>query len=149
MRILLALAAINHWDLRQLDIKNAFLHGDLQKEIYMKRPQGFVDMANPSYVCKLIKSLYGHKQAPRAWNSKFTSYLLAIGFKASDSNSSLFVKQSDSDVVILLLYVDDIILTGSNPSKVQSVISYLSEVFELKDMGKLTYFLGLQVNYKK
>lgn len=87
---------------RQLDIKNAFLHGDLQEETYMKQPQGFVDMANPSYVCKLIKSLYGLKQAPRAWNSKFTSYLPAMGFKASVSDSNLFVKQSDGDVIILL-----------------------------------------------
>ncbi|XP_050126910.1 uncharacterized mitochondrial protein AtMg00810-like [Malus sylvestris] len=115
----------------------------------MKQPQGFVDMANHLYICKLIKLLYGLKQAPRAWNSKFTSYLPAMGFKASASDSSLFVKQDNSDVVILLLYVDEIILTGSNSCKVQSVITELSEVFELKDMEKLTYFLGLQVNYKK
>ena len=73
VRIVLALATINHWDLRQLDIKNAFLHGELQEDIYMKQPQGFVDVTKPTHVCKLIKSLYGLKQAPRAWNSKFTS----------------------------------------------------------------------------
>ncbi|XP_018501609.2 uncharacterized mitochondrial protein AtMg00810-like [Pyrus x bretschneideri] len=72
-----------------------------------------------------------------------------MGFQASTSDSSLFVKQCESDIVILLLYVDDIIITGSNSSKVQKVITELSEVFELKDMGKLTYFLGLQVNYKQ
>lgn len=89
----------------------------------MKQPQGFVDMAKTSYVCKLMKSLYGLKQAPKAWNSKFTSYLSTMGFKASTSDSSLFVQHIDEDVVILLLYVDDIILNGSNSCKVQSDIT--------------------------
>ncbi|KAM1023651.1 hypothetical protein ACFX2A_045494 [Malus domestica] len=148
VRIVLALAATNHWQLRQLDIKNAFLHGDLQEEIYMKQPQRFVDASHPIHVCKLIKSLYGLKQAPRAWNSKFTSYLAAMNFQVSASDTSLFIKKDDSDIVILLLYVDDIILTGSNSVKIQKMIDELSEVFELKDMGQLTYFLGLQISYK-
>ena len=121
------------------------MHGELQEDIYMKQPQGFVDITKPTHVCKLIKSLYVLKQGPRAWNSKFTSYLPAMGFKSSASDSSLFVKQCENDIVILLLYVDDIIITGSNPSKVQRIITELSEVFELKDMGRLTYFLGLQI----
>ena len=148
VRIILALAAMNHWTLRQLDIKNAFLHGDLQEEVYMKQPQGFIDPSYPSHVCKLVKSLYGLKQAPRAWNSKFTSYLAVVGFHASASDTSLFVKKDESDITILLLYVDDIILTGSNPVKIQTVIQDLSTIFELKDLGQLTYFLGLQVQYK-
>ncbi|CAL9024679.1 unnamed protein product, partial [Prunus brigantina] len=91
VRIILSLAAYNHWSLRQLDVKNAFLHGELEEEVYMKQPQGFANPLHPDYVCKLQKSLYGLKQAPRAWNAKFTA------------------------IVVLLLYVDDIILTGSNP----------------------------------
>ncbi|XP_070679197.1 uncharacterized protein [Malus domestica] len=133
---------------RQLDVKNAFLHVELQEEVYMKQPQGFVDSKFPAYVCKLVKSLYGLKQAPRAWNDKFTSYLQDIGFQASLSNSSLFGKTDSSHVIILLLYVDDIIITGSNSELVQSVITNISEVFDLKDMGKLAYFLGLQITYK-
>ena len=78
----------------------------------MKQPQGFVDSKFLTHVCKLVKSLYGLKQAPRAWNDKFTGYLQAIGFQASLSDSSLFVKPDGSDVIILLLYVDDIIITG-------------------------------------
>lgn len=89
------------------------------------------------------KSLYGLKQAPRAWNSKFTSHLLALGFIASASDTSLFVKNVGQDVVILLLYMDDIIFIGSNTTKVQKVIEDLAGVFDLKDMGTLTYFLGL------
>lgn len=138
VRILLALVVINHWELRQLDIKNAFSHGDLQEEVYMKQPQRFVDLSYPIHVCRLIKSLYGLKQAPRAWNSKFTSHLLVMGFTISSLYASLFVKQDGEDVIILLLYVDDIILTGLNSQKVQVVITELAAVFELKDIGRLT-----------
>lgn len=102
--MILALAAINYWDLRQLDIKNEFMHGDLQEEVFMKQPQGFVDASHPTYECKLIKSLYGLRQAPREWNSKFTSYLVALQFVASPSDTSLFVKTDGTYMMILLLY---------------------------------------------
>ncbi|XP_048424280.1 uncharacterized mitochondrial protein AtMg00810-like [Pyrus x bretschneideri] len=91
---------------------------------------------------------YGFKQAPRAWNSKFTSYLPAVGFQSFSSDSSLFVKIDGDDIILLLLYVDDIILTGSDSTKIQSIIDDLAGVFELKDMGRLTYFLGLHIQYK-
>lgn len=120
----------------------------LQEDMYMKQPQGFIDAKSPNYVCKLVKSLYGLKQAPMAWNSKFTSVLPSLGFKVSQSDTSLFFKHDETDIIILLLYVDDIILTGSNSSKIQMVITQLAELFDLKDMGKLTYFLGLQIKYK-
>ncbi|CAL9001424.1 unnamed protein product [Prunus brigantina] len=140
VRLILSRVAMNKWQLRQLDVKNAFLHGKLEEEV-------FADPHYPDFVCKLKKSLYGLKQAPRAWNAKFTGYLPAIGFQASQSDPSLFVRHSDSEVVILLLYVDDIILTGSNEKMVQLVIDELSSVFEIKDLGKLKFFLGLQVSY--
>ncbi|XP_021832520.1 uncharacterized protein LOC110772399 [Prunus avium] len=139
---------MNHWSLRQLDVKNAFLHGDLEEEVFMHQPHGYEDPAYPEYVCKLKKSLYGLKQAPRAWNAKFTGYLPALGFKLSHSDSSLFVKLEGSNVIVLLLlYVDDIILTGFNADLVQTVVDNLSSVFEMKDMGRLAYFLGLQIAY--
>ncbi|BBH07344.1 hypothetical protein Prudu_019255 [Prunus dulcis] len=147
VRLILGLAVNFQWELRQLDVKNAFLHGELQEEVFMKQPQGFVDSQYPNHVCKLQKSLYGLKQAPRAWNAKFTGYLPTLGFSVSHSDPSLFVKKTEVAVVILLLYVDDIIITGSDPSLVTSVIQALSEVFELKDLGKLKYFLGLEVQY--
>ncbi|KAI5318095.1 hypothetical protein L3X38_037803 [Prunus dulcis] len=147
VRLILGLAVNFQWELRQLDVKNAFLHGELQEEVFMKQPQGFVDSQYPNHVCKLQKSLYGLKQAPRAWNAKFTSYLPTLDFSVSHSDPSLFVKKTEVAVVILLLYVDDIIITGSDPSLVTSVIQALSEVFELKDLGKLKYFLGLEVQY--
>ncbi|KAI5325748.1 hypothetical protein L3X38_034822 [Prunus dulcis] len=148
VRLILSLASINGWSLHQLDVKNAFLHGDLDEEVYMKQPQGFEDSSHPEYVCKLQKSLYGLKQAPRAWNAKFTGYLPSLGFKMSHSDPSLFVKISDSAIVVLLLYVDDIILTGSNSHVIQEVITDLGSVFDLKDLGPLAFFLGLQISYK-
>lgn len=123
-----------------------FLHEELQEELYMKQPQGFVNSSYPSHVRKLVKSLYSLKQAPRAWNDKFTIYLITIGFEAFLSDSSLFVKKKDDHVVILLLYVYDIIITSSNFTVIQYVINTLSIVFYLKDMGTLAYFLGLQVS---
>ncbi|CAL8077757.1 unnamed protein product [Prunus armeniaca] len=148
VRLILGLAVQFQWKLRQLDVKNAFLHGELQEEVFMKQPQGFVDPTYPDFVCKLQKSLYGLKQAPRAWNAKFTGYLPTLGFTVSPSDPSLFIKKTSSDILILLLYVDDIILTGSNPDIVNSVICDLGEVFELKDMSQLKYFLGLEIHYQ-
>ncbi|KAI5343919.1 hypothetical protein L3X38_011795 [Prunus dulcis] len=108
VRLVLALATTNHWELCQLDVKNDFLPGDLQEEVYMKQPQGFEDAIPPSHVCKLLKSLYGLKQAPRARNAKFTNYLPTLGFTLSHYDPSLFVKHTGTDIVLLLLYVDDV-----------------------------------------
>ena len=92
VQLVLALAAHFNWNLRQLDVKNAFLHGVLQNEVYMAQPHDFLDSTHSDYVCKLHKSLYGLKQAPRAWNDRFTSFLSTLGFKSTYSDSSLFVK---------------------------------------------------------
>ncbi|KAM1762795.1 hypothetical protein ACFX12_005393 [Malus domestica] len=146
VRIVLALAAHFHWSLRQLDVKNAFLHGILQEEVYMAQPPGFEDPQNPTLVCKLHKSLYGLKQAPRAWNDRFTTFLPTLGFQHTYSDSSLFVKPVGSDIVILLLYVDDIIITGSAHSAIQQVIDALTSEFDIKDLGPLHFFLGIQIS---
>jgi hypothetical protein len=149
VRIILSLAAQNHWPLRQLDVSNAFLHGLLKETVYMAQPLGFIDSAHPSQVCKLHKSLYGLKQAPRAWFERFTSHLLTLGFTASVADASLFVLHHGSTTVYLLLYVDDIIITGNNSTAISDIVSQLSAVFELKDLGLLRYFLGLQIDYRK
>ena len=149
VRIILSLAAQNQWTLRQLDVSNAFLHGLLKERVFMAQPIGFLDSAQPSHVCQLHKSLYGLKQAPRAWFERFTSHLLTLGFSASVVDASLFVLHHGSTTVYLLLYVDDIIITGNNPTAVSDIITQLSTAFELKDLGPLRYFLGLQIEYKK
>ena len=147
VRIILTLAAQFSWPLRQLDISNAFLHGFLKEDVYMAQPQGFIDSATPGYVCKLHKSLYGLKQAPRAWFERFTSQLENLGFTASSADPSLFTYKSHNEILYLLLYVDDIILTGTSPSLITNLITTLQQTFELKDLGPLHYFLGLQLQY--
>ncbi|XP_050156292.1 uncharacterized mitochondrial protein AtMg00810-like [Malus sylvestris] len=115
----------------------------------MAQPPGFVDPAHPHLVCKLHKSLYGLKQAPRAWNERFTTFLSTLGFTNTYSDSSLFVKQVHSKIVILLLYVDDIIITGTASNAIQDVIDSLTVEFKIKDLGDLHYFLGIQISKTK
>jgi hypothetical protein len=114
----------------------------------MLQPIGFIDPQYPTHVCSLQKSLYGLRQAPRAWFEKFSTHLLTLGFIASQSDSSLFIFRHGTTVLYLLLYVDDIILTSSNPDAITALITALASAFELKDLGRLTYFLGLQIDYR-
>ena len=128
-------------------MSNAFLHGVLKEDVYMQQPPGYVDPVNPSYVCKLHQSLYGLKQAPKAWFKRFTFHLLHLGFIASMADRSLFIFQSSGTIIYLLLYVDDIIVIGNNSSQIAHLITTLSQVFELKDLGPLSYFLGIQISH--
>ena len=145
VRIILSLAIQFDWPLRQLDVRNAFLHGHLREEVYMVQPFGYVDPSCPNYVCRLWKSLYGLKQAPKAWFERFSTQLLQMGFQASLADSSLFILHHGKLVVYLLVYVDDIVITGNNPKFLDSLVAQLSQAFELKDLGPLHYFLGLQI----
>lgn len=145
IRLVLAIAAHFNWPLRQLDVKNAFVHGVLQQEVYMSQPPGFVDSTNPNLVCKLHKSLYGLKQAPRAWNERFTRFLSSLGVEHTYSDSSLFVKLVGYEIVVLLLHVDDIIISGSAYDAILQVIHPLTAEFDIKDLGLLHYFLGIQI----
>ena len=145
--IVLALAVQNHWSLKHLDVSNTFLHGVLQEEVFMSQPPGYVDPVHPDYVCKLHKAIYGLKQAPRAWFDSFTSELFHIGFHASSADSNLFTLHHDTFVVYLLLYVDNIIVTGNSLPFIDHLVSRLVTVFDLKDLGPLAYFLGLQIEY--
>lgn len=139
------MAAHFGWNLRQLDVKHAFLHGDLNEEVYVQQPQGFIDSSRPNYVCRLLKSLYGLKQAPRAWFECFTSSLLTLGFVASQADSSLFILQSKGDLIYLLLYVDYIIITGTSDSYIVDLICRLQSQFDMTDLRGLKYFLGLEI----
>jgi histone deacetylase 1/2 len=125
--------------------KNAFLHGILQEEVYMSQPPGFEDLQHPHLVCKLYKSLYGLKQVPRAWNDRFTQFLPSLGFATTYSDSSLFVKHVGHEIVVLLLYMDDIILTESASGAIIQVIKAFTIEFDIKDLGSLHYFLGIQI----
>lgn len=144
VRVLLALAALRNWDLHQMDVKNAFLNGDLKEEVYMEPPQGLE--VQSGQVCRLKKALYGLKQAPRAWFEKFRSTVLQFGFQQSLNDYALFIRRTTHGDVFLLLYVDDMILTGSDIQGISKVKQYLARAFEMTDMGQLSYFLGIEVS---
>jgi hypothetical protein len=145
IRLILALALNFNWPLKQLDVSNAFLHGVLTEEVFMEQPQGFVHPQFPNHVCKLGKSLYDLKQAPRAWFHRLPEALLDRGFIGSKVDTSLFLLHTSSLHIFFLVYVDDIIVTGNNLPVINNLISSLQEEFKLKDLGSLSYFLGIHV----
>ena len=144
IRTVLSLSLTHHWPIRQLDVNNAFLHGVLYEEVYMEQPPGFRDSSHPTHVCRLHKAIYGLKQAPWAWFQKFSGFLLHYGFVWSGADRGMFVFRSSIGIMILLVYVDDIILTGSSSSLLHSFIRVLSQQFAMKDLGELHYFLGIE-----
>jgi hypothetical protein len=149
IRTVLTLAASYGWPVHQLDVSNAFLHGKLQETVYCQQPTGFVDSVHPEHVCLLSKSLYGLRQAPRAWYQRFVAHLRSLGFIVTSSDTSLFVLRRGADTAWLLLYVDDIVLTASSTTFLQGIIQDLRTAFAMKDLGPLSYFLGIQVQRTK
>ncbi|WKA06698.1 hypothetical protein VitviT2T_024587 [Vitis vinifera] len=146
IRVVLGLAASLDLEIQQMDVKTAFLHGDLDKEIYMEQPEGFVLKGKEDYVCKLKKSLYGLKQAPRQWYKKFESVMGEQGYRKTTSDHCVFVQKfSDDDFVILLLYVDDILIVGRNVSRIDNLKKQLSKSFAMKDLGPVKRILGIRI----
>jgi hypothetical protein len=144
VRLVLAIAAAKQWEIHQMDVHNAFLHGDLHEDVYMKLPPGF-HTSSPGLVCKLRKSLYGLKQAPRCWFAKLSAALLQFGFRQSCSDYSLFNLVTSDVQLVVLVYVDDLIVCGNNSAAILRFKTYLSNCFHMKDLGTLKYFLGVEV----
>ncbi|XP_033134130.1 uncharacterized protein LOC103837662 isoform X1 [Brassica rapa] len=144
IRLVLGLAVSSDWPIRQIDVNTAFLQGHLDEEVFMCQPPGFTDSDRPSHVCRLRKAIYGLKQAPRAWYSELKSFLLSVGFQNSLADTSLFILRHEGKFVYLLVYVDDILVTGTSTDLVQQVIDALAAKFSIKDMGHLSYFLGIE-----
>ncbi|CAL2267031.1 unnamed protein product [Prunus armeniaca] len=145
IRTLIALAAQKEWSLYQLDVKSAFLNGVLKEEVYVDQPQGFVKKDEETKVYKLHKALYGLKQAPRAWYDEIDAYFNKAGFKKSPSEATLYVKAEGSDVLIVSLYVDDIVYTGSSSQMIEEFRRDMMEHYEMTDLGVLHHFLGMGV----
>ena len=131
-----------------MDIKNAFLNGNLKEEVYMSSPPGFEEPGS-NRVCKLIKSLYGLKQSPRAWFERFSKALKAEGYTQGLSDDTMFFKHQGGKKAILIVYVDDIILTGDDIEEISRIKGTLAATFEVKDLGEMKYFLGMEVARSK
>ena len=144
VRLLLAIAVTKNWYLYQLDVDNAFLHGNLDEEVYMSLPLG-LHIPKPSQVCRLTKSLYGLKQVSHQWFVKLSSFLTSIGFVQSKYDHSLFTKESLNTFTILLVYVDDVILAGNSMNEIERIKTSLHRTFRIKDLGPLKYFMGFKV----
>jgi hypothetical protein len=145
VKAIIAMATTKGWSLNQMDVKNAFLHGDLHEEVYMEQPPGYVDQTRPILVCRLKKALYGLKQTPRAWLDKIGQYLVTSGFQTSNANFSLYVKKTDHGIVVIVIYVDDLIIMGDSNANIFDLKKLLKQKFEMKDLGELHYFLGIEV----
>jgi hypothetical protein len=145
VRAIIVMAATKGWSLHQMDVKNVFFHGDLQEKVYMEQPLGYVDQTHPNLVCTLKKTLYGLKQAPRAWSDKIGEYLITSGFQTSNADFSLYVKKIDHGIVVIVIYVDDLIITRDSDVDISDLKKLLKQKFEMKDLGELCYFLGIEV----
>lgn len=122
---------------KQLDVSNAFLHGDLEDAVFMEQPPGFQLKTNPDYICRLRRSLYGLRQAPRQWYKRLFSALLAHGFCVSPADTSLFQLKKNDVNIFALIYIYDILLTGTNTNVLCQLIQSLHVEFMLKDLGRL------------
>ena len=145
IRVLFSLAANLDWPLHQFDVKNAFLHGDLEEEVYMDAPPGFMSGYRRGEVCRLRRALYGLKQSPRAWFGRFTQAMKKNGYRQSNSDHTLFLKRQGRKITCLIIYVDDMIITGDDVDEIKQLRDNLFQEFEMKDLGMLKYFLGIEV----
>ena len=147
VRVVLAICAIFDLHLDQLDVKTAFLHGEIDEEIYMLQPEGFEEKDKKNLVCRLTKSLYGLKQAPRCWYKRFDSFIISLGYNRLNSDHCAYFKRvGDNDFIILLLYVDDMLVAGPNKDRVQELKAQLAREFDMKDLGPANKILGMQIH---
>ncbi|KAL5769797.1 hypothetical protein ACOSP7_013951 [Xanthoceras sorbifolium] len=145
IRLVLKIVAAENLHLEQLDVKTAFLHGDLEEEIYMRQPEGFKEAGKENLVCRLKKSLYGLKQAPRQWYNKFDSFMSNSGFTRCQADHCCYIKRFDNSFIILLLYVDDMLVAGSDMQEIMNLKRELSKQFAMKDLGAAKQILGMRI----
>ncbi|GJR38735.1 ribonuclease H-like domain, reverse transcriptase, RNA-dependent DNA polymerase [Tanacetum coccineum] len=145
IRLLLAIAANNKWEVHHLDVKSAFLHGDLKEEVYVTQPEGFIKREDNGKVYRLIKALYGLRQAPRAWNIKLDNTLKSLDFKKCALEQAIYTKTSRDSTLLIGVYVDDLIITGTPRKEIDKFKAQMEEKFEMSDLGLLAYYLGIEV----
>ncbi|GKV36625.1 hypothetical protein SLEP1_g44733 [Rubroshorea leprosula] len=146
IRLVISLAAQNSWPVFQLDVKSAFLHGDLDEQVFIEQPPGYVKVGNEHKVYKLKRALYGLKQAPRAWYSRIEAYFLNEGFQKCPYEHTLFTKIEGGKMLIVCLYVDDLIYTGNDKAMFDQLKKSMMAEFDMSDLGLMHYYLGIEVD---
>nr|CAJ86192.1 H0306F03.15 [Oryza sativa] len=149
IRTLLSIVAMHDYELEQMDVKTAFLHGELEEDIYMEQPEGFVVPGKENLVCRLKKSLYGLKQSPRQWYKRFDSFMLSQKFRRSNYDSCVYLKVVDGSAIYLLLYVDDMLIAAKDKSEIAKLKAQLSSEFEMKDLGAAKKILGMEITRER
>ncbi|KAI3523596.1 hypothetical protein L1887_01838 [Cichorium endivia] len=149
VRTILALAGSNGWRVHHLDVKSAFLNGTLEEEVYVSQPDGYVRKGETNKVYKLSKALYGLKQAPRAWNACLDKYLKSLGFARCAQEYSVYTKRKGENILIIGVYVDDLLVTGSCQKSIQAFKADMKAKFEMSDLGLLSFYLGIEVSQKE
>ena len=145
IRMLVAIAALYNLEIHQMDVKTAFLDGDLNEEIYIEQPEGFIVPGQERKVCKLVKSLYGLKQAPKQWHVKFDNVMMSNGFKINECDKCVYVQNTNKGYVIVCLYVDDMLIIGSDIGMINATKKMLNKQFDMKDMGVADVILGIKI----
>lgn len=146
IRTILTLATLRGWNVFQLDVKSAFLHGELSETVFVDQPQGYQKRGEEHKVYRLKNALYGLRQAPRAWYNRIESYFLKEGFEKCPSEHTLFVKSgAKTDMLIISLYVDDLIFTGNNETMFSDFKESMKKEFDMTNLGRMSYFLGVEV----
>ena len=141
----IAIAAQDKWKVYQMDVKSTFLNGVLKEDVYVEQPPGYEVVGEENKVYKLKRALYGLKQAPRAWYSRIDSYLMSNGFSKSNGEPTLYIKAANKNVLIFVLYVDDLIFIGNDKGLIGEFKEAMKNKFEMTDLGLLKYFLGIEV----
>jgi hypothetical protein len=147
VRLLVALATHSGWEIHHMDVKSAFLNGELQEEVFVQQPEGYVKKGSEHKVLKLKKALYGLRQAPRAWNSKLDVTLRALDFLKSSSEPAIYIRKSGSSQLIVGLYVDDLVITGLDRRDICSFKKEMATKFKMSDLGLHQYYLGIEVKH--
>ena len=145
LQMIIALAGSHGWDIHHLDVKTTFLHGELKEEVYVTQPEGFIVAGQEHKVYKLKKALYGLRQAPRAWNIKLNEILRSPRFQRCSKEPSLYRKEESREILIVVVYVDDLLVTGSSIEAILEFKREMATKFEMSELGKLTYYLGIEV----
>ena len=149
VRLLLAFSCMSGFKLFQMDVKSVFLNGIINEEVYVEQPPGFEDHQHPNHVYKLKKALYGHKQAPRQWYERISNFLLSNSYEREMIDKTLFIKKSNSEIILVQINVDDIIFCATKDSLCEEFVVVMQGEFEMFMMEELSFFLGLQVKQSK